>query len=412
MIQRLKGTYDVLPGEIEKWQYVEGKAKEVFENFGYKEIRTPVIEATELFQRGVGDTTDVVEKEMYVFDDKGGRSVALRPEGTAGVIRAYLENGMSSLPSPQKLFYRIPVYRYENVQKGRQREFNQIGCEMIGTGSYKADVELIIMLDQFVKKLGITEYEIHLNSIGCKECRAKYREALREFIKPNLDKYCDTCKGRYDRNPMRILDCKVEADKEMNQNAPVITDYLCDECKANFEKIQNELKELGIEFQVDSGIVRGLDYYTRTVFEFISKTDGLTILGGGRYDGLVEELGGPSTPALGFGVGEERILNLMKDTNVEFPAERTPDLSIVAIGGKADTEATKIAAKLRENGKFIEKDVMDRGVNAQFKYANKIGAKYVVTIGDDELASGKVQLKNMESGETEEISISEIGDKI
>lgn len=412
MLQRLKGTFDILPGEIEKWQYVEKVAKELFENYGYSEIRTPVIESSDLFIRGVGDTSDIVQKEMYIFKDKGDRSVALRPEGTAGVIRAYIENGLASKPSPQKFYYMIPVYRYENVQRGRQREFNQIGTELIGSASYEADAELIKMLDDFAKKLGITEYDIELNSIGCEKCREEYRNALKNYIYPNLDKYCDDCKSRFEKNPMRILDCKVEADKKMNENAPRITDYLCDECKEHFSKVQNLLNKLGVKYTVNPKIVRGLDYYTRTVFEFVSKVDGLTFFGGGRYDGLVEELGGEPTPAVGFGAGFERLLNLMKDTNVSFPDERKLKLFIASIGEEANDYAAKLVAELRTNGVYAEKDIMERSLKAQFKYADKKNAEYVVTIGDEEIKSGEATLKNMTSGEQRKVKLENLSKEI
>ena len=259
MIQKLKGTKDIIPGEIEKWQYVESQVTELMKDFNYSEIRVPVIEATELFQRGVGETTDVVQKEMYTFEDKGGRSISLRPEGTAGVVRAYVEDGLSSQPSPLKLYYRINVYRYENVQKGRQREFNQVGVEVLGSSSADADIEVIATGYELLRRLNINNTELRINSIGCKECRQKYQEALKDFIRPNLDKYCDTCKTRFEKNPMRILDCKDENDKKMNEGAPQIIDYLCDDCKAHLAKVKAGLESLGIEYIIDSSIVRGLD---------------------------------------------------------------------------------------------------------------------------------------------------------
>ena len=259
MIQKLKGTRDILPKEVVTWQYIEAKAKELFEKYGYNEIRTPIIESLDLFQRGVGETTDVVQKEMYNFEDKGGRKIALRPEGTAGVVRAYIEDGLSSEPSPLKLWYKMSMYRYENVQKGRQREFNQIGVELFGSDSYMADVEIIQMCTKFFEELNIKDIELNINSIGCPKCRNEYKEALKDFIRPNLDKYCDTCKTRFEKNPMRILDCKEETCKKLNQNAPRILDYLCEECKTHFENLKNMLNELGIEYKVDSNIVRGLE---------------------------------------------------------------------------------------------------------------------------------------------------------
>ena len=412
MIQKLKGTRDLIPGEIEIWQYIESKAKEVFENYGFAEIRTPVIEATELFQRGVGEATDVVQKEMYVFEDKAGRSIALRPEGTAGVIRAFIENGMSSLPSPTKLYYEMTMYRYENVQKGRQREFHQIGTELRGSGSYMADIEVISMISKFLNELNINNVNLEINSIGCKTCRADYIKALKDYIRPNLDKYCDTCKSRFDKNPMRILDCKEEQCKKLNENAPQIIDYLCDECKEHFENVKSGLKDLNIDFTINSKIVRGLDYYTKTVFEFVSADDGLTVVGGGRYDDLIEELGGPKTPAIGFGAGEERLVSVFEKSNPDLVEKlrKTPKVFVAYIGKEAEKFTTKFVEELRSQNINVSKDIMERGLKAQFKYADKIGAKYTITIGDDEIKNNRVSIKEMASGNVKEIEIDEVAE--
>ena len=395
MIQKPKGTKDVLPEESFKWKYVENIAEETFENYGFREIRVPTFEYTELFERGVGDTTDVVQKEMYTFEDKGGRSITLRPEGTAGAIRAYIENGLSSKPSPFKVWYRMPMFRYENVQKGRYREFNQIGCEVVGSASYLADVETINMAYNFLKNIGISDVTLNINSIGCPKCRAKYQEALKEFIGKNLEQYCDVCKSRFDKNPMRILDCKEKKCKELNQGAPVILDYLCEECKEHFENVKTLLKSLGVEYKIDSGIVRGLDYYTKTVFEFISEKDGLTVLAGGRYDGLVKELGGTDTPAVGFAAGEERLLSLISEDD-ELKDFNT-DLYIVAMGEKETIKALILAEKLR-GYIAVETDICQRSFNAQLKYANKIGVDNLLVIGEDELKTNTAIIKNMETG--------------
>ena len=348
MIQKPKGTKDILPDEVYKWQYIESKIKDIFENAGMKEIRVPVFEHTELFSRGVGETTDVVQKEMYTFEDKGGRSITLRPEGTAGVVRSYIENGMASRPTPIKLWYEMAMYRYENVQKGRLREFRQIGTEVFGTSSYLADVECIMLGVKIFKELNIPNIKLNLNSIGCPECRRKYQEALREFIRPNLEKYCDTCKTRFEKNPMRILDCKEKKCKEMNQGAPIILDYLCDDCREHFDKAKKMLTDLGVDFEIDAGIVRGLDYYTRTVFEFVSEDDGLTVLGGGRYDGLVKEVGGQDTPAVGFAMGAERLLEVFERYNKDVAKQKVMDLYVANIGEKANEFATKLVLKLRD----------------------------------------------------------------
>ena len=405
MIQKPKGTKDILPDEVFKWQYIEEKVKKIFENTGMKEIRVPVFEHTELFSRGVGETTDVVQKEMYTFEDKGGRSITLRPEGTAGVVRSYIENGMASMPTPIKLWYEMAMYRYENVQKGRLREFRQIGTEILGTSSYLADVEAIMLGVRIFEELNIPNVKLNLNSIGCPECRKKYQDALREFIRPNLDKYCDTCKTRYEKNPMRILDCKEKRCKEMNQGAPIILDYLCDDCREHFENVKTMLTKLGVDYEIDAGIVRGLDYYTRTVFEFVSEDDGLTVLGGGRYDGLVKEVGGQVTPAVGFAMGVERLLEVFDRYNKDLVKEKSMDLYIANIGEKANDFATKLVLELRNAGVFVEKDICERSLKAQFKYADKNNAKFVLTLGDDEVEAEKARIKNMQNGEEVEIEL-------
>ena len=402
MIQRPKGTRDLLPEETSKWQEVEKKIKKVLDSYNFKEIRLPVFEHTELFQRGVGETTDVVQKEMYTFNDKGGRSITLRPEGTAGAVRAYLENGMGSMPSPVKLWYNMGMYRYENVQKGRLREFHQIGVEVIGTGSYLADVDVILIGNQMFKALNIPNIKLTINSIGCPKCRAEYQKILKEFIGKNLDSYCDTCKTRFDKNPLRILDCKEKKCKQLNIGAPKMLDYLCEECKEHFENVKQMLDSCKIKYEIDSSIVRGLDYYTKTVFEFIDEKSGLTVLGGGRYDGLVEEFGGPKTPAVGFASGIERIMEMYNENNKEFE-EVTPDIYILSNGIEENKLALEISEKLREKGFIVEKDICERSFNSQMKYANKIKAKKLLVIGEDELKSRKAKIKNMSTGEEKEI---------
>ena len=406
IIQRPKGTKDLLPEESYKWQYIEQITKSIFENYGYNEIRVPVFEHTELFQRGVGETTDVVQKEMYTFEDKGGRSITLRPEGTAGVVRSYVENGMSSMPSPVKLWYNMAMYRYENVQKGRLREFHQIGAEMFEASSYLADVEMIVMASEVFKSLNIPNVLLTINSIGCPECRKKYQEALREFIRPNLENYCDTCKTRFEKNPMRILDCKEKTCKNLNKGAPIILDYLCEECKNHFESVKSMLTSLEIEYVVDPGIVRGLDYYTKTVFEFISKDEGYTVLAGGRYDGLVEELGGKATPAIGFAMGMERLVEVYEKYNKDNLVKPKEMLLYVAnLGEEANLYATKLVYELRKNGVYVEKDITGKSLKAQLKYADKKNSKYVLIIGDDEIKQKQAKVKDMETGNEELISL-------
>lgn len=403
----VKGTKDVLPGEVYKNQYIESTALDVAGRFGFKEIRTPVFEHTELFQRGVGDTTDVVQKEMYTFDDKGGRSITLRPEGTAGAARSFLENGLCNETLPQKVCYLTSCYRYEKPQAGRLREFHQFGVECFGAQSPLADAEIISLANTFFKELGVKDLTLEINSIGCPTCRAEYHKALREYFSARKDELCDTCRDRLERNPMRILDCKSPVCSEIAKGAPVVLDYLCDECKEHFEKVKSYLNALGIEFTVNPKIVRGLDYYTKTVFEFVSNSIGAqgTVCGGGRYDGLIEELGGQKTPSLGFGLGIERLMLLMEAQGCEFPQEAKPDLFIAALGEKAQLKAIEIANDMREEGFTCLYDVNGRGLRAQMKYANKLGAKYTIVLGDDEVQSGIAKLKNMESGEETEIAL-------
>lgn len=403
----IKGTKDVLPKDVHKNQYIEATALDIASKFGYKEIRTPVFEHTELFQRGVGDTTDVVQKEMYTFDDKGGRSITLRPEGTAGAVRSFLENGLCNEALPQKVCYLTSCYRYEKPQAGRLREFHQFGVECFGTASPLADAEIIALAKSIFDTLGVQDLSLEINSIGCPKCRAEYHKALKEYFASRKDELCDTCKGRLDRNPMRILDCKSPICHEIAQGAPVVIDYLCDECKEHFEKVQKYLDAQNIEYKINPQIVRGLDYYTKTVFEFVSNSIGAqgTVCGGGRYDGLVEELGGQHTASLGFAMGLERLMLLMEAQGCEFPQAEKPDLFIVALGEKATLKALEIAKDMREEGFSALLDLNQRSVRAQMKYADKLGAKFNVVIGDNEVENKIAKLKNMQTGEETEINL-------
>lgn len=403
----IKGTKDVLPSEVYKNQYIEATCLTVAENFGYKEMRTPVFEHTELFQRGVGDTTDVVQKEMYTFDDKGGRSITLRPEGTAGAARSFLENGLSNEALPQKICYLTSCYRYEKPQAGRLREFHQFGIECFGATSPLADAEMIALAKQVFDELGVKDLHLELNSIGCPTCRAEYNKALKEYFASRVDELCDTCRDRLDRNPMRILDCKSPVCSEIAKDAPVVLDYLCDECKEHFEKTKSYLDAMNIEYIVNPQIVRGLDYYTKTVFEFVADSIGAqgTVCGGGRYDGLIEELGGQHTPSLGFAMGLERLQLVMEAQGCEFPEPSRPDLFIVAMGDKATLKAVEIAKDMRDEGYSVVYDLNGRSLRAQMKYADKINAKYNVVIGDNEVDTKSAVLKDMATGEQSEISL-------
>ena len=407
MIQRPKGTKDILPDEIYLWQYVEKKIEEIMSLYGFKEIRTPVFESTELFLRGVGDTTDVVQKEMYTFDDKGGRSITLRPEGTAGIVRAFIENGMASWPSPLKLFYNMAMYRYENVQKGRLREFHQIGAEVFGTDSYLADFEIVEMANRIINDLNLPNIVLEINSIGCKECRGKYQEALKSFIGSKIDEYCDTCKSRFEKNTMRILDCKEKKCKENNANAPSIIDYLCENCKTHFINLQKLLDNSNIKYKINPRIVRGLDYYTKTVFEFVSEEEGYTIIGGGRYDYLIKELGGQDTSAIGFAIGMERVIELFKKYNLDKLEKSRPELYIAYIDDASCNFANKLKFNLRQLGIYVEGDILQRSLKAQLKYADKINAKYVIVIGENEIKDNYAQIKNMQTGNSDKIKLDE-----
>lgn len=410
----IKGTQDTLPSESYKIQFVEQSVLEIAKNYGYKEIRVPVFEHTELFQRGVGDTTDVVQKEMYTFEDKGGRSITLRPEGTAGVVRSYIEHGLFNEAQPQKVCYLISCYRYEKPQAGRLREFHQFGCECFGTASPAADAELISLVNDIFAFLDVKNLKIQINSIGCPECRKNYHKALQEYFESKKDDLCGTCLGRLERNPMRILDCKSPVCSDIAKDAPKVTDYLCDECDDHFKKTQQYLDAMNIPYEVNPSIVRGLDYYTKTVFEFVSTEIGAqgTVCGGGRYDGLVEEIGGNHTPALGFAMGMERLLMLMEAQGIEFPAEDKCDLYIASMGETATLKASQIAADVRGNGMHAQFDIVGRSVKAQMKYANKIGAAYTVVLGDSEIEAGVAKVKNMADGSETEMNIDDIAEEI
>ena len=408
MINIPKGTKDVLPEESYKWHYVENLVRGVADVFGVKEIRTPTFEHTELFLRGVGDTTDIVNKEMYTFLDKGKRSITLKPEGTAGVARAFIENGLQNTALPLKMYYITPVFRYERPQAGRLREHHQFGVEFYGALNPSVDAEVITLAHTVLTKLGLS-VELNINSMGCKTCRKTYNDALKNYFADKLDGLCETCRERYYKNPLRILDCKEEGCKKLCENAPKITDYLCDDCAAHFKGLQQNLEAAGLKYNINPYIVRGLDYYTKTVFEFVTTALGSqgTVCGGGRYDGLIEQIGGKPTPGVGFGMGLERVLMLMEAEGVEIPEEPKVKLYIAALGDEAKLKALKIANDLRKKGVKTEIDHMGRGFKAQFKYADKIGAEYVLAIGDDELNSGVGKIKRMSDGSTEDIKLDE-----
>ncbi len=401
-----KGTEDLLPQDSYKWQYLEKKFKETADRYNFKEVRVPTFEHTELFERGVGDTTDVVEKQMYTFNDKGGRSITLRPEGTASVVRSFLQNSLYALPMPMKMFYNIACFRYENKQKGRLREFHQFGVEAFGAGNATMDAEVISLALNFLDSAGLKDLSVNINSIGCPSCRKAYSDALKAYLKPKYDELCDTCKGRFERNPLRIIDCKSEVCQSFVSGAPTLLDYICDDCRDHFEQLKACLDGMGIKYTIDSGIVRGLDYYTKTVFEIISGE--FTVCGGGRYDGLVEELGGKSTPAVGFGLGIERLLLRLEETGFEIPKPDDVKLYIVPLGEKAVTAAQSIVYNARKAGISVDTDHVGRSLKASMKYADKLGAQYTMVLGDNEIQAGEANIKNMQNGEQTTIKLDEI----
>lgn len=405
--KKIKGTEDVLPKESYRWQFIEKIMREEASAYGFREIRTPVFEHTELFARGVGQTTDVVQKEMYTFDTKGGESVTLRPEGTAGAARAVLEHALENDGLPIKASYFVSCYRYEKPQAGRLREFHQFGLEVYGTQSPVADAELICAAQSIFNRLQIGQLRLEINSIGCPECRANYHKALKAYFEQYKGELCDTCLSRLDKNPMRILDCKSPICSKIAEGAPKITDYLCEECEKHFDAVQKYLDRAGVKYTVNPTIVRGLDYYTKTVFEFVTDCIGAqgTVCGGGRYDGLIEELGGKHLPSLGFAMGLERLLMVMDKQGIEIPDFNECKLYIAAMGESANEKSFELANALRECGMEVQTDIVGRGLRAQMKYADKIGAKYSMVIGDNELEQNKATVKNMNTGKQYEISI-------
>jgi len=391
----------MLPRDSYKWHYIEEKWDEICREYGFRELRTPMFERTELFSRGVGDTTDIVQKEMYTFDDKGGRSITLKPEGTSPAVRAFLQNNLYADTQPTKIYYDTPCFRYENTQAGRLREFHQFGIENFGTASMLADAEIIALGHDFLSRMGIEDVELRISSVGCRSCRPVYRTALQDFLRPKYDCLCSTCKSRFDKNPMRILDCKSSEDQELVRGAPMMLDYLCDDCRKDFEDLKSYLDKMGIRYTVDPSIVRGLDYYTKTAFEFITTKLGAqgTVCGGGRYDHLIEEVGGPDMPGVGFGLGKERLLMLMDACGSSFGEAPAPQIFLAWIGDEPKLYALGLLHELRSKGIRADMDTRERNLKGQMKYANKLGAAFTAVIGDDEVASGELTLKNMETSE-------------
>ncbi|KYD10912.1 histidine--tRNA ligase [Heyndrickxia sporothermodurans] len=411
-IQIPRGTQDILPGEVEKWQFVEDTAKEICRTYQYKEIRTPIFEHTELFQKGVGDTTDIVQKEMYTFEDRGGRSLTLRPEGTASVVRSFTQHKMFGQPNqPVKLFYNGPMFRYERPQAGRFRQFVQFGVEALGSEDPAIDAEVISLAMTLYKKLGLKSLKLVINSLGDKESRISHRTALINHFQPRIEEFCSDCQNRLEKNPLRILDCKKDRDHELMKSAPSILDYLNNESKTYFDKVLLYLKELGIEYEVDPTLVRGLDYYNHTAFEIMSSAEGFgaitTLCGGGRYNGLVQEMGGPETPGIGFALSIERLLAALEAENIQLPYENPVDCFIVALGEEAKLKAAVLLQQLRQHSFSADMDYLDRKMKAQFKAADRVHAKYVAILGEDELQKRIINLKNMETGEQKEVAITD-----
>lgn len=409
-----RGTKDILPDSIGAWRYVETAIRKVCDLYGYKELRTPIFEHTELFLRGIGETTDVVEKEMYTFDDRGKRSITLRPENTAAAVRAYLEHKMYADSALNKLFYIGPMFRYDRPQAGRYRQFHQFGVEAIGSDNPAVDAEVILLAAQFLRGLGLIDLKLYINSVGCPKCRPVYRERLQAFLRDKLAGFCSDCQSRFERNPMRILDCKNEKCSELSQGAPQMTDCLCDECSDHFQQLQMNLQAANLEFSLNPRLVRGLDYYTKTAFEFQYAPLGAqsAVCGGGRYDGLIAECGGHATPAIGFAIGLERVLLALEKQGLLPETKEASDIFIVALGKAVQTEAFKILCELRDNGVKSDMDFAGRSMKAQMKQANKLNAKYAVILGEDEVKEGCVLLKNMQTSEQIKIALTDIVKKL
>ena len=409
-----KGTKDMMPDQAYRWHYVEKKFSEICDKYGFKEIRTPAFEHTELFNRGVGETTDIVQKEMYTFNDHGNRSITLKPEGTSPVCRSFIEHKQYAEVQPTKYYYITPCFRYEKPQSGRLRAFHQFGIEIFGTNNMLADTDVICLGDDFLHEMGIHDIKLKINSVGCPECRQKHREALKKFLEPVYDQLCNTCKDRYERNPMRILDCKSEICQELVKEAPDMLDYLCDDCRNAFEDVKKNLDALGIEYIVDPRIVRGLDYYTKTAFEFVTDSNGTqgTVCGGGRYDHLIEEIGGPPIPGVGFGLGIERLLMLMDEKGVEIPQPEPVKAFIAVMGEDAKLFGLKLLRELRQKGVKAEMDTLARNIKGQFKYADRLGAEYTVVIGDNEIAEGVVSVKEMATSQQREVKLEDLVEEL
>ena len=405
-----RGTKDIMPSDVNAWRYLEETMRKICAQYGYKEIRTPVFEHTELFQRGIGDTTDVVEKEMYTFTDRGNRSITLRPENTASAVRAYVEHKLSKDDAATKFYYIGPMFRYDRPQAGRLREFHQFGVEALGVTGPNVDAEIILLAVQVLQSLGLKDLKLKINSVGCPKCRPQHREKLQAFFKPNFDELCKDCQGRFDRNPLRLLDCKNPHCHELGEGAPSLEECLCDECKEHFEGLKQLLTAAGVEYEVDHNLVRGLDYYTKTAFEIQYAPLGAqsAVCGGGRYDGLIEEIGGPATPGIGFAMGMERVLLAIESQNLLPQFDNSIDVFVVCPGSVNFTLAFKEAIALRREGLKVEFDFLGRSMKAQMKQANRLAAKYVLILGEDEVARGHAVLRNMATSEQTEIPIQDI----
>ncbi|MBO0994047.1 histidine--tRNA ligase [Bacillus sp. SD088] len=416
-IQIPRGTQDILPGEVEKWQWIEETAKKVCQLYQYQEIRTPIFEQTELFQRSVGDTTDIVQKEMYSFQDRGGRDLTLRPEGTAAIVRSFTENKMFGLPNqPVKLYYLGPMFRYERPQSGRYRQFVQFGVEALGSRDPAIDAEVLALAMQFYRSLGLKRLKLVINSLGDRESRKAHRDALIQHFRPRIDEFCSDCQERLEKNPLRILDCKKDRDHELMASAPSILDFLNDDSDTYFKQVQHYLQGMNIEFVVDPTLVRGLDYYNHTAFEIMSEAEGFgaitTLCGGGRYNGLVQEMGGPDTPGIGFALSIERLIHALEAEAIPMEKNKQINAYIIALGEKAKDYSVALLENLRRDGLSVERDYMNRKLKAQFKAAERLGAQHAVIIGDDELSSGVATVKNLANGEQKEVALEHLKEEL